>query len=300
MRVENRGAVPLKLAADARLVVLEVTPPGGKKAVRCELPADMRPGPEERALVLPPQRAYAEVFDPRLYCFGAKEEAALVPGASVVAHLGWPNARKVSPPFVVEPLEGVSPPVAAAKEIAAPEWTIPQPTTTGAPTATAPPARAPEELDPNAPKIVLIASPREDAYDARGATVTVTVLNHSAKPVPLLLRPETVSFDVVAPDGSSQRCGSVHPVDAPIRELYTTVPARGRESLRVLVGDICPERPFDQPGLYTIRPELDTRQASGRPVGLRTFDGVAPAPLATHLRVRHARKPSLPRRPTLE
>jgi hypothetical protein len=303
MRVENTGTVPVKLAADARLLVLDVTAPGVEKPVRCELPVDMRPGPDDNALVLPPQRAYAELLDPRLYCFGAKEAAALVPGATVVAHLGWPTpprARKLTAPFVVEPIEGVSPPVAAAKEIAAPALTIVSVTSsTTAQSPLAPPSPD-EQPDADAPRIEVLASPREDAYDARDAAIIVTVLNQGDKATPVLVRPETLSFEVTAPDGTVQRCGSLRPVDSPIRELFNRIPAHGRTTLRLLIGDSCPDRAFDQPGLYTVRPELDTRRASGRSINLRTFDGLAAAPVPTRLRIRHTRKQAPPRRPALE
>ena len=85
MRLTNQGDVPVSVAADARLLTLEVTERSGHKPVRCELPADMRPADEaERALVLPPKRSYVESFEPRLYCFGVHETPALTPGATVV------------------------------------------------------------------------------------------------------------------------------------------------------------------------------------------------------------------------
>ena len=114
MRLTNGGEVPVHIAADARLLALDVTPRGARAPVRCELPADMRPGDElESALVVPPGRSYAETFEPRLYCFGPKTEA-LASGATVVAHLGWSGPAN-APPYAVAALEGVEPEVASLK-----------------------------------------------------------------------------------------------------------------------------------------------------------------------------------------
>jgi len=122
MRVENTGDVPVRIVADPYLLSLEIMVPAGgdgssKKAakahtVRCSLPADMRPSSDtSRGLVLPPGTAYSESFDPRMYCFGARESAGLVRGARVIAHYGFsaPHGAKkkgaaLPPPFVVSPI----------------------------------------------------------------------------------------------------------------------------------------------------------------------------------------------------
>ena len=296
MRVENRGPVPVRLAADARLLSLDVTAPGAKKALHCVLPADMRPANGyDRELVLPPQRAFAETFDPRLYCFGAKEEAALVPGASVVAHLGWPapaRAQRLTSPFVLEPIEGVTPPVAPAKEIASAPWTIAALAPTPTPTPTPYSDETPDKLE-------VSSLPHEDAERGVDVSVAVTVANRGTRAVTVLVRPETLAFDVQGP-GGAVRCGGTRAVDAPIRELYTTLAPGTHTSVRLLLDDMCPDKTFDRAGLYVVRALLDTRRASARGLGVRTFDGVAVAPVTTQVRIRQARKPSLPPRPALE
>src|SRR5579863_8450192 len=56
MRITNDGDVPVNVAADARLLRLEVAERSAHKPAWCELPAEMRPSdPTERALVVPPK-----------------------------------------------------------------------------------------------------------------------------------------------------------------------------------------------------------------------------------------------------
>lgn len=300
MRVENAGAVPVRVMADARLLALDVTPAGAKKTVRCVLPADMRPEvASERALVVPPQRAYVESFDPRLYCFGAAEAAALAPGATVVAHLGWvpaaaAKARAPKEPFVVEPLPMVVPAVAPLKELVSAPWSV-----AALAGAAAPPPAAPAAPAEDAP---LEVSSQEHADAARPAEVfvTVTVTNRGAATVTTLLRAETLAFDVIAPDGAVYACGGGRAVDSPIRELYEAVGPRRHASVSVLLAQLCPVRTFELPGLYAVTAILDTRRASGRSAGLATFDGLLSAAKPTRLRVRQVRSPPLAPRPTLE
>jgi hypothetical protein len=295
MRVENTGEVPLRLVADARLLALEVRAPGAARSVRCVLPDDMRSfDPDDRALFLPAHKSYSQSFDPRLYCFGAREAAALVPDAKVIASLGWHTGNKA---FVVEPIGGGSPPAAAAREIVAAEWTIPP---AAAPSSTPkPPPPPPDDL--NAPKLVVSAPERVDAASGEEIEISVTVRNAGTRRVYFMLHPETLAFDVEGAHAATH-CTSGRGLVA-IRELFTALGPGEKASLPVLVTTLCPPHTFDEPGLYAVRPSLDTTQASGNSIGLRTFDGRVEAATPLLLRVRHERRsstPALPNRPSLD
>ncbi|MEM1031684.1 MAG: hypothetical protein AAGN82_15140 [Myxococcota bacterium] len=120
LRLDNVGDDAVRLAADARLLRLEVTAPqpareeGSPARTRwrpppkttvCDGPSafgltDRFPG--RRELVLAPGRSYVEEFDPRLICFG-KDAASLVPGARVKVHYGWTRSAKARrTPFVAD------------------------------------------------------------------------------------------------------------------------------------------------------------------------------------------------------
>jgi hypothetical protein len=335
LRIENAGDVPVRIAADPRLLVLDVTPPAGfvdptvktkrapsakaeePKPARCVLPDDARPSTDEgRDLVVPSKRSWSTNVDPVLYCFGARERAMLVNGATVTAHFGWPAPLAKStaaatttrgktkpvvlaPPFVAAPVGAAIGKVAPVKElVSAPVALTENVAGAGSPTAaTATAAATPSEgssapppLPPGSASLV-VSMP--DALDvARGNEIssTVTVVNEGDKAAVLLLRAEMLRFNVAGPAGSVA-CGTTRAVDAPIRELYSTIAPKGRASVGVLVNTLCPADTFDEPGIYRITPVLDTSQASGRTIGLKTWDGEASARAPMLLRVRTPRRP---------
>lgn len=296
MRVSNHGEVPIHLAADARLLTLEVTPRGARAPVRCELPAEMRPGDElESALVVPPGRTYAETFEPRLYCFGAAKLEALSSGATVVVRLGWPGPAN-SPPFAVAAVEGVEPEVSSLKSLEGLPIALPDERTPPL-DPPAPAEHAVSELE--TPRLVLADAPAIDAFSAEGIEIPVTLRNEGKQPVVVRFRPETLGFDVIGPD-SVQTCTWPTAPSAPVREAYTRLPPAGAASLSVLLSAYCSGHALDQAGLYVVRPRLDTRRASGEAIGYRTFDGLVVAVAPTIVRLRRGNvAPSL-RRPRLE
>jgi hypothetical protein len=301
MRFENVSDVPLRLVADARLLEFDVTPPGAAKSEHCILPQDMRPSSDdEQGLVIPPKRAYAESFDPRVYCFGVKETAALVPGASVVARLGWPEGHgRRSPPYVLSPIDGVDPKVKAEKRLPADVFTLPA-DTSSAPSPAPPRSDATATTDGDeAPPLTLGVPARMDVARPLDVAIPVSLTNRGTRPVTLLFRPEVVAFEVSGPSGSTH-CAWPVAAESPIRELFTTIRARQRSSIEVLLTDLCPDHIFDQPGLYVIRPRLDTSHASGAPIALRTFDGQVVGDPPLLLRVRAPRVHAALPRPKLE
>lgn len=112
--VSNEGSARAVLVADTRLLWFEVNVPGSKQTTRCRLPADLLPKEVEPRLSvqLEPGESVMQLIDPRLYCFAAGDQKQLVPGARLVAHLGWPElpnktdwvkGKKVSSPVPQPP-----------------------------------------------------------------------------------------------------------------------------------------------------------------------------------------------------
>jgi hypothetical protein len=314
MTIENTGDVPVRLAADPRLLVLEVTPPassvpvpkGGKKApapktVKCTLPNDTRPSADDgRELVVPPKRSWSATFDPLFYCFGTKERAALLPSSTVTARFGWTPPKVVarpgkvsfpSPPFVATPMTGGVGPIAPTKEIVSSTFTLSDTFSTLPQTPPAPEeSRSPLSL--SGPAAV-------DVSRGKQISTTVTVSNTGERPQTLLARPETLAFQVNGPAGSIN-CGAPRAIENPIRELFSTIAARGKSSLTVLLDATCPPETFDEPGIYRVIPRLDTSAASGRSIGLKTWDGNVQGKVPVLVRVRGQRRPSAPTKPTLD
>jgi hypothetical protein len=319
VRIENKGESPLRVVADPRLLVFELTPAanataesaagtkaakGAKAAgttatgpLRCSLPADTRPSSETgKELVVPPGRSWSAKFDPLFYCFGARERGALVSGTTVQAHFGWPVAastakstKKPSPPFAVTPLGAGAETFAAAKSLDAAPFTLTESVTVDG-------SKTPSTAEESG--VTLSLPPSLDAARGVDLGVTVTLANRTDRPITLLFRPNMFEFTVTGPQGMV-RCGEPRTVASPIRELFSTVPVKGTTQASVLLTATCPSGTFDEPGIYRVTPRLDTTNASGKAIGLHTWDGVVSGKTPLLLRIRSARGPELSR-PTLD
>ncbi len=278
----NAGDVPVAIAADARVLSLEITPRGERKPTRCELPADMRPADNlDRALVLAPGRSYTEAFEPRLYCFGERGLGALVPGAIVVARLGWPPTSRDGTRQAVWPLEGVEPARSSLPSlVSAPVALYDDPTPT--PTAVA----TPSAQDAEPANLHLRGSRSVDADSLESISVNVTLRNDGARPVCVRFRPDTLRFEVTTSAGTA-RCPWPVPPSAAMREALTTLRPGGSDTLSVLVSAYCPRQLFATPGLVVLRPELDTRKAGGEALDVRTFSGEVIATTPVVVRLHH-------------
>jgi hypothetical protein len=283
MRVANEGEVPVRLAADARLLAFALTPRGARNAVRCRLPADMRPADDlERSLVLPGKRDYVETFEPRLYCFAAKELDALTPGAILVARLGW-EGKGTSNPLEVAPIDGLEPAMAPLKSIESEPIALPDEMTP----ALEAPASPTSDASLDTPRLELAAKSTVDAESPENVSIPVTLRNESSQPIVVHFRPETLGFEVErAGGGGVELCSWPTMRAAPTRELFTTLaPKKGAAELTVMLATYCTGNILDTEGLLVVRPWLDTRVSSGQSVGLRSYDGRIDAKSFTFVRL---------------
>jgi hypothetical protein len=311
MVVTNTGTEMLRLAADGRLLRLEIRPPAtaeanppakkAKKAkkdlsVECRAPASLRPGAvdDERAVALPPDTRYEETFDPALYCFDRQQREALVPGATVVAKLGFvPAAAKrgrparQSRPYVAEPTSPTTA-VSPVKEVVAAAFTIPQPAAAQPPAPAATPSDQ-ADADPGAPRMEISAPRWMDSEGARSLTLPVTITNAGKRSLVARLRVENLSFDIEGPGGSAL-CQLWDGQRTLVRDFFKTMAPGGRESMTVLLGEVCPDQTFDAPGLYKVTPHVTLADEPGRsPV--RAWTGAATAKQPTLVRVRSGSRP---------
>jgi hypothetical protein len=306
LRLENTGDLPLRVVADARLLVMDLTrapQADGEEApkkvarrdakeLRCALPAGARPSSDDGpSLVIPGKRSWSVSFDPLFHCFGARERAALVSGTTVRASFGFapPKARAgrattEAGPYVAEPVGAAIGKLMPMKRVESATFTLTEPVTVlpppdGAANAGGAPAESslPTKLSVSMPEALDVPIGREVA-------ATVTVTNEGERSTMLLFRKSTVQFKVSGPAGSIA-CGKKANVKAPIRELFTTLGKRGRAQMTLLVTAICPPGTFDEPGVYRLFARVDTTNASGRSLGLRTWDGEAEAKRPLLLRI---------------
>ena len=257
----NTGTDPVRIVADPRLISFDVTNAG--HTAHCLLPGDMRPSTDTvRTLAVPPGRSWSARVDPKLYCFSAAAEGALAPGATVTASFGF-SPDGSAPPYAVTPMGGDAG-VGPARLVSAPVVTLAaaQPTDAGAPQApTDAAARPPSNAYPVHVKIALPA--RMDTWRAFEQNVTVTLTNETDRTIRTLVAPPTLGFVIETPEGHVYVCGADTPATA-IAELVTTLPPHGRTAQSVDIGAVCGSF-LRQPGLYRVRPRLDTRQTTPPP-----------------------------------
>jgi hypothetical protein len=285
LRIQNTDSIPLRLVADPHLLSLDVTPPGPHApTVHCTLPPEMRPDTdEERIVVVPPQLSYVDAFDPRLYCFGARENKAVAPGATVVAHFGFGSRWKRSPPYVISSEHADRSP---SREILGEPAVLPEPKVEPEPDPPAgePPSGTDPERPVSADALAVSTPERIDVGRLRDLTLSVTVKNTTARTMHLLLRPETVAIDATGPDGTVHCQSHMHPTA--IAELFTTLPPHSRSSTDVLVSSLCPPEFFTRPGLYFLRASVDATRTSGAKEGIRAFVGKSTSHAPTLVRLR--------------
>ncbi len=301
--VQNTGEAPLRLAADLRLLALDLEPPAddapppaatprARRApkptrVTCALPADMRPtGSDGRSVVLAPGARFEGAFDPTLYCFGAREQAALRAGARVTARFGFGAAKRLAPPYVVEP-DAPDAGVAPARELVAGATVVGQ-TDDAATSAT--PASAEDAQAAREPHLTIATPPRVDASSARSLGLTVRLGNGGARTLLVHLRRDRLGFDVAPPTGATVHCGPSLARRGLVPDRFDRLAPGASRSLDVLLGELCPDHTFDRPGLYRVQASVRAPDAGVR-WSLNAWTGEATAAAPTVVRVRTGSRP---------
>jgi hypothetical protein len=289
--IRNDGETPVRIPADERLLTLTITGTDPKKKpARCVLPDDIRPsGDEGSELVVPGQRSWSAMFDPAFHCWNVRN--ALVSGASVKPTFGWETRGKgkPSPPFAVSPVGASNGVVAPRKSLEASAFTLTD--------ADAAPFVAPPKDPP--PGVSLSMPASMDAARGVELSTVVSLRNGTDRRITLLYRPELLQFTVAGPGGTLD-CGATKTIASPIRELFSTVAPKGRLDLTVLLTAICPAGTFDRPGVYRVQPKLDTRGASGRNLGIASWDDTVTGTVPLFVRVRAPRRPQPLPKPALD
>lgn len=294
----NSSQAPADVAADLRLLRLEVEPPqessekGSKatppKAHVCELPKADRPSQPDRELQveLEPGLMLAQSFDPRLIC----EPEWLVPGAVVTPKFGWaPPTRTVwrqgkrveeplppTEPYVATSAAAEGDPLEPIKELVGEPFTLDA--------SYAPPPPPPEPGGDEPPPLELVVRDLGTITDPRSATITVEIKNPGRQGRHLFFRRELVTYEVIGPQGSTT-C-SVYPDDrAPQRQSFDFIGAKG--SMRVVsrLIEMCSPHAFGSSGLYRVHARLDATE-SGKEQGLDAFVGTVTSQKPALLRLR--------------
>ncbi|HEY6559665.1 MAG TPA: hypothetical protein VI072_20425 [Polyangiaceae bacterium] len=297
--IVNEGEQPVSLVADARLLWFEVVVPGKRQKVTCRLPEAQFPNLAEQRLTvtLHPGEGVVEAFDPRLYCFAAGGQRALVPGAVVTPYFGWKEQNKTvwqrgrrarqaeQKPFVAEraPEERADEEAQSAPAVA----------DAGAPLdgdgslkriAGQPFGLRSEYKEWSSTRLVdddklrqhpgpleLRLTQGSDAQSERNATVSLSLKNRSPDKQTVYFRREHVSFEVVGPDGIVT-CDPQPDERAPDIQAFSTVRKNGAITATSRMIELCPQDTFRRPGLYLVHARFDAAH-SGEQFDLNGFTG---------------------------
>jgi hypothetical protein len=320
LHLRNRGSTPIGLMADPGLLWFEVAVPGASSPRLCRLPEPLWPkGMRRRAeVLLPAGERFSRRFDPRFFCFADLVQTALVPGARVIPHFGWPHepaatvvkGKRAAPPppakpsFVAWVSQGTPPPTPPVdadpdtdENNAEPTPETPwQPPTEGLENVVGAaivlsPAYAKWSERPPATadglQVAMLAG--SDAEDERGALVTVGLGNAGQTSQLVVVRRELVSFNVLGPDGPFEcETGELGPPDV---ESFTAFGPRSSEQLVVRLIEMCPAGGFSRPGLYEVHATWHGK-FSGQAHGLDAFLGTVKSPRPALVRVRSGERSS--------
>jgi hypothetical protein len=308
MSVVNTGETPALLAADPRLLRLEVQVPGRKRPETCQLPGDLFPHRTDKRtlLVLEPGEGVAQSFDPRLYCFAAGGQWQLVPGALITPRFGWPQKQKTvwrqgkrveepvrqAAPFAVQavPEKGKRPndetgvkelsgqPFALKSEYA--EWSRTR-------------LEADRKADEQSP-LELRMVQGSDAHAERTATVRLTLKNRGKHTETVYFRRELVSFEVMRPDGLVT-CDPQPDSRSPDRQAFARLRPGGSITVTSRLVELCPTGTFGSPGLYLIHARFDAADDGGE-WKLDAFVGRVVSREPATVRIRTGEQPFLQKR----
>ena len=284
--LRNVSGAPVEVLADRRLLSFAATAPGVRRRraapmLRCV--HDQRPTLNEFSarVTLEPGRRYSEEIDVADLC-GLRVPS--VGGQPLEFHYGFALPRRGPGSH------GRSIVTDERAEVFAEVTALAPPTLLGGEGSAGPAVVG-------MPALLSLSARGSSAAEAAGLRVSVTLRNPSIQPVWTLLRPTQFSFVVTTPAGSEVACEALVRQPAPLRDLFTRLPAHGQRSFTLLPSMHCPVHTFRSAGLYRARARFESR-ANGEAFGMqRVFTGLVES-LSMPLRV--SRGQVVPLRPRFE
>jgi hypothetical protein len=144
---------------------------------------------------------------------------------------------------------------------------------------------------PSAQEFQVSATPRIDTMSGTGLALNITVSNIGQSTRTAWLRPGAVLLQITRPKGTQVKCSPQRTQINPPREMFSTLAPKGSTSIYISADELCPDGTFDEPGLYRIEAQVDSRPGGGRVKGLDTYDALFTAQAPTLLRRRSVGPP---------
>lgn len=320
LAIENRSAVPVKLAALPALLRAKVTPPEEPAAedepdpavprtpaepaepTICEGAASPTSISEDDNVELLPGQLLFHAFDPRELCDG---DAPLREGASVEVSYGFPLQTKKlwkggklttveieqTAPFVAEREPSGAEVFVPLKFLNADpirlDQTYPLSAVSALPKEAGSTTNSESEPAPP-PPLELKIFPLGTSSAPEQGVVTVQLRNTSGKTMQLFIRRELFTYEVSGPTGEAT-C-SMYPADrAPDPGAFSTLAPGETRSLSTRLAEACPEGIWDEPGTYSVSAFFQAT-ADGSEHDLDAFMGTAATKSAARLTVPGADK----------
>lgn len=149
--------------------------------------------------------------------------------------------------------------------------------------------------DRNAGRMDVYIDRYADAEAPRDAVVNIRAVNEGRRDLAAALRGRMLSFTVeqLGPDNKARRSfdcrGADRPHAMPI-ETIRDVDAGQTVAIPIVLAEICPRETFERPGLYRVRPRLDTT-VEGEVLERHPYVGRALARQSALVRIASSRKP---------
>lgn len=237
-----RGAEPVEVVADRRLLRFEVRPTEGRRRFRCRHPSAPRRVSEGRVRTLQAGgegASWREWIDLRMYCTGRALDA-LEAGATVEPSYGWPRATRTRW-------------VARRPDAPRREWVAhvdPAPITFTA----VPEGEGTRRVDGEEPTPIDVALSSTSARTGGGLVLRTSVRSREGTER-VYVRPDAWSFHVRGPLGDVT-CAIEMGGGSPPPDLFRRITRRRAARERLDADFFCPEHTFEVAGVYEIAPEV--------------------------------------------
>lgn len=268
--VKNESSGSASMLADGRFLRADIEGAKGKRAA-CTYPADGVRGARRDI-----QSGGELTFDvpPESLCFGMGEYNAWLQGGTLSVRFGGTGDN---PAMQIPSTDAKAKPKVYA--------------TAQSPKVPLPSSASVLPQLPSTQEFSVSATPRVDTVTGAGLALNITVSNIGQSTRTAWLRPGAVLLQVTGPKGPQVRCAPQRTLVNPPREMFSTLGPKGSTTIYISADELCPDGTFDEPGLYRIETQVDTRPGGGRVKGLETYDAVFTAQAPTLLRRRSISTP---------
>lgn len=255
--LKNTSESPVIVYLDRRFAQIELRGKRGSLG-RCPLPADAIPRrPDDRRFVkLSPGEQVSEPFDLRFHCFGRRLSKLSKARAIRVRYRNRFRTDRLGNKAWTRSLGPVT-------------MTFDENETAESPEAGAEQTEVADQSVENIPIKLRSLSGHRDVARATYLNIILQLRGPLRGRLPVAIRPELFSFQVMGPNGRIQLCQLPTSRVRPLREFYSHL---GQRRMNFELSPFCPHKTFNVAGVYEVTP-LFSATFDGHDVGLKAWVG---------------------------